>query len=176
MSSNDASSLTKPAGAPGTAVALFQSEAFASDKEQNMKLRIFSGVAIAFALAGWACSGGSNYSTSPSPTPTPGGGGGGSASTTISIVGNLGGGSFTPNPGDAANGTTIAWMNNDSLTHRIVMNDGSLDTGNLAPGQTSAALTMKSNGGNYHCTIHPSMVGSIKSSTGQPPPCQGLYC
>jgi hypothetical protein len=56
------------------------------------------------------------------------------------------------------------------------MNDGSLDTGDIAPGQTSAAVMMTNNGGNYHCTIHPAMIGSIKASSGAPPPCQGAYC
>jgi plastocyanin len=70
----------------------------------------------------------------------------------------------------------MAWKNTDSVTHHIVMNDGSKDTGDIPPGGTSAALTLATNGGNYHCTIHPGMVGSINSSTGAPPPCSGAYC
>jgi plastocyanin len=146
-------------------------------KEQNMKRRLLSGAAVAFALAAWAC-GGSAYSN-PSPvTPTPSGSGGpgGSAASTITIVANAAAQSFSPNPGDATQGTTVAWQNTDSVTHHIVMNDGSLDTGNIAPGQSSPVLTMSANGGNYHCMIHPSMVGSIKASSGAPPPCQGNYC
>jgi len=84
--------------------------------------------------------------------------------------------SFSPNPAAAGQGTTVAWRNDDAVVHRIVMNDGSLDTGNIGPGQTSAALTMRTDGGNYHCTIHPSMVGSIRAASGAPPPCTGLYC
>ena len=139
-----------------------------------MLSRLLAGTGVAVALAAWACGGTSSPST---PTPMPGGGGGGSASEVIRIVGSAGAQAFTPNPADAAAaGTTVAWVNNDSVTHHIVMNDGSLDTGNIAPGQTSPAMTMMTNGGNYHCTIHPSMVGSLKASTGVPPPCTGQYC
>jgi plastocyanin len=111
----------------------------------------------------------------PTPTttnPTPGV----SAASTISIMGQLGSQSFSPNPADAPQGTTVAWKNTDSITHHIVMTDGSLDTGEIGPGQTSKVLTMIGNGGNYFCSIHPTMVGSIRSSNGAPPPCTGLYC
>jgi plastocyanin len=140
-----------------------------------MRTRLLSGAALAVVLAAWAC-GGSSYSN-PSPvvpTPTPGGGGG--AGTTIAILGDRGANSFNPNPGTVSQGATVAWTNTDGTTHRIVMNDGSLDTGNIAPGQTSAALTMLTDGGNYHCSIHPTMVGSIRASSGNPPPCTGQYC
>jgi plastocyanin len=140
----------------------------------SMVSRLLTGAAVAVALAAWACGGTSSPSN---PTPTPGGGGGGAAAEVISIVGSAGSQAFTPNPAnDAPAGTTVAWTNNDSVTHRIVMNDGSLDTGNIAPGQTSAAMTMITNGGNYHCAIHPTMVGALKASTGAPPPCSGAYC
>jgi plastocyanin len=70
----------------------------------------------------------------------------------------------------------MAWMNTDSLTHHIVANDGSFDTGDIAPGQNSPAVMLNENGANYHCAIHPTMVGSINMSTGTPPPCMGAYC
>jgi len=140
-----------------------------------MKSHLLAGTAAAFALAAVAC-GSSGYggSTSPTPTPTPGQGGG--AGATIAILGDRSNQSFAPNPATAVQGTTVAFVNNDTVTHHIVMNDGSLDTGNIGPGQASAILTMATNGGNYHCTIHPGMVGSIRASDGQPPPCQGDYC
>lgn len=137
----------------------------------------FCGVALAataFVVQG--CGGGSGGYSSPT-TPAPvGGGGGGGAATTISIVGNRGAQSFAPNPANASQGSTIAWKNNDSVTHHIVFDDGSGDAGNIGPGSTSQAVTLGSNGARYHCTIHPSMVGSINSSTGTPPPCTGPYC
>jgi plastocyanin len=70
----------------------------------------------------------------------------------------------------------MAWTNNDSLTHHIVANDGSFDTGDIAPGQSSAAVMLNENGANYHCAIHPTMVGGINMASGAPPPCMGAYC
>jgi len=124
-------------------------------------------LAVASALAAWACGGSDNPA---SPTPT------GGAASTINIVASAGAQAFSPNPGNATMGSTVAWKNSDGVTHHIVMNDGSLDTGDILPGQTSRALAMSTNGGNYHCTIHPDMVGSIRASTGAPPPCTGVYC
>jgi len=137
-------------------------------KEKQMGTRLLAGVIVAVALAALAC----GSSAGPVGPTTPGG----AANQTIGIVGNAGAQSFTPNPGSGPQGNTVAWKNSDSITHHIVMNDGSLDTGDIAPGQTSPAMTMATNGGNYHCAIHPTMVGSLKASTGTPPPCQGVYC
>jgi plastocyanin len=70
----------------------------------------------------------------------------------------------------------VAWRNSDGVVHRIVANDGSFDTGDIAPGATGTAVRMATDGTNYHCAIHPGMIGSINASSGAPPPCQGLYC
>jgi plastocyanin len=54
----------------------------------------------------------------------------------------------------------VSWHNADNEVHRVVLNDGELDTGNIAPGAFSAAMSLAAPGP-YHCTIHPDMVGSI---------------
>jgi plastocyanin len=95
----------------------------------------------------------------------------------VSIVGDRGAQSFAPNPGVPGTTQTIVWRNNDSVTHRIVLNDSPVDTGDIAPGASSRAIALPASGAHYHCTIHPGMVGSIESSSGQPaPPCTGTYC
>ena len=48
----------------------------------------------------------------------------------------------------------------DTVTHHVVLNDGTLDTGNIAPGAFSGPMTLMAVG-RYHCSIHPSMVGSL---------------
>jgi len=129
--------------------------------------------AIVVALASWSCggSGSSSGPTAPAPAPpSP------PAVTTINIQANNGSKSFSPNPGTVVQGNMVVWQNSDSQIHHIVLNDGSLDTGDIAPGQSSAALRLAANGARYHCTIHPTMVGSINSSAGEPPPCSGDYC
>lgn len=70
----------------------------------------------------------------------------------------------------------VSWHNSDNTTHHIVFNDGSLDTGDIVSGASSAAVRLPTNGANYHCTIHPDMVGSINATTGAPPVCSGPYC
>ena len=129
--------------------------------------------ALAAALVAAACGGGYGGT----PTSPPPSGGGGTSGTTISIAGDRGSQSFTPNPGSLATDQMVNWRNADGVVHRIVLNDGSGDTGDIAPGATSAAVRISANGTNYHCTIHPGMVGSIKATGGEPPPpCTGQYC
>jgi len=81
----------------------------------------------------------------------------------IAIVTTGGANSFTPNPASEMAGSTVAWRNNDGTTHRIVANDGSFDTGNITPGATSQTVMASAAGVNYHCSIHPAMVGSISA-------------
>jgi plastocyanin len=119
-----------------------------------------------------ACGGSSNNYNSPtSPTPPPP-----TSGSQIAIVANRGNQSFSPNPANIAQGTMMTFKNNDGITHRIVANDGSFDTGNIASGATSGAVTLGTNGTNYHCSIHPTMIGAIDASGGSPPPCTGQYC
>jgi len=126
--------------------------------------------ALAVALALTACGGGSSGSSSgSSTTPT-------SNVSTISILGERGSQSFSPNPASAG-GQMVEWHNNNGDTHRIVANDGSFDTGDIAAGATSRMVQAPQDGLNYHCSIHPTtMFGAIGGGGGQaPPPCEE-YC
>lgn len=95
---------------------------------------------------------------------------------TISIVGERGNASFSPNPALAA-GRLVIFRNNDTVTHRVRLNDLTLDWGNIAPGASSQAIRMPAAGTNYHCQVHPLMIGAvaIDAETG-PPPCRDIYC
>jgi plastocyanin len=104
------------------------------------------------------------------PTPPP------ASSNTIQIVGSAGAQAFNPNPAAMGASRNFVWRNNDSTIHRIVANDGSFDTGNIAPGAASNAITLPATGARYHCSLHPTMVGAVNDSGGQTPPCTGLYC
>jgi plastocyanin len=128
-------------------------------------------IGVLAALAGVAaCGGGGSESpTTPSGSSTP------PPSTAITIVGDRGNLSFAPNPGSAPGGMA-SWRNTDNQVHRIRSNDGSFDTGDIAPGQTSAPRAAPAAGMNYHCPIHPGMIGAINADTGPPPPCTGIYC
>ena len=68
--------------------------------------------------------------------------------------------SFLPNPSSIPDGRTVVWHNVDTVTHRVVLNDRSGDTGNLDPGTFSSPMSLATIGG-YHCSIHPEMVGTL---------------
>lgn len=127
-----------------------------------------AGPVLALAvLAGTAGCGGGSSPSSPGPT--------GSNPTTINIVADRGNQSFSPNPAEAA-GQMVVFRNTDSVVHRVRLNDFSIDTGDIAPGATSAPVRMPAAGTNYHCMLHPSMVGAVRSAASGPPPCTGPYC
>src|SRR4051812_28923816 len=61
---------------------------------------------------------------------------------TIDIVGEKGAQSFSPNPATVPAGRAVVWHNVDSVVHRVVFNDGELDTGNIAPGRFSVPMPL----------------------------------
>src|SRR5262245_24521156 len=128
-----------------------------------MRRFVLAAVVVATLVDVYACGG----STTPSPTtPSPTGPSGQAAppagATTIDVIRENGAQSFSPNPATIPAGQMVVWHNVDTVTHRVVLMDGTLDTGNIAPGAFSAPMTLRSAGA-YHCSIHPSMVGTIVS-------------
>jgi plastocyanin len=83
---------------------------------------------------------------------------------TINIVRENGAQSFSPNPATLPAGQRVVWHNVDGATHRVVLNSGSLDTGDLAAGASSQPMSINTASGAYHCSLHPSMVGTIVQS------------
>lgn len=120
-----------------------------------------------------ACGGGGGGSpTAPSGSNNPPA----SNSVTVSVVSSTGNTAYQPNPVRAAAGDTITFRNNDAVLHRIVLDDGSADLGDIAPGASSRGFTVRSAAAvNFHCTIHPSMVGSINGTDAPEPPCIDSY-
>jgi plastocyanin len=96
---------------------------------------------------------------------------------TANIVGSSGNQAFSPNPIAAPVGYTVVFKNNDSTTHHIVLDDGSADLGDLAPGATTSGFTVKTSSQLlFHCKIHSSMVGSLNGQMApDPPPCSDPY-
>ena len=123
-----------------------------------MKRVLMSTVFVATTCAVYACGGSTSSSpTSPSGTATPPAG-----ATIIDVVRENGAQSFSPNPATVPPGQMVVWHNVDTVTHRVAFNDGTLDTGNIALGAFSAPMILRAVGA-YHCSIHPSMVGTIVS-------------
>lgn len=120
----------------------------------------------AAALVGVSACGG-DYNTPSEPSS--------SGPLTISIVGERGAQSFSPNPATAA-GRRVVFKNNDTVVHRVRLNDLSVDTGDIPPGGTSREVVMPAAGTNYHCFLHPTMTGAVGAPSAGPPPCTGQYC
>jgi plastocyanin len=80
---------------------------------------------------------------------------GGSASVAITDV------AFAPPELSIAAGTTVTWTNADGTPHTATAEDGSFDTGRIAPG-ASASQTFETAGSYpYICAFHPTMHGTI---------------
>ncbi len=69
---------------------------------------------------------------------------------------------FSPNPIRITVGSTVTWTNATAPTHTSTSDTGAWNTGNIAPGGTSSAVSFPTVGTfPYHCAIHPSMTGSV---------------
>ena len=87
----------------------------------------------------------------------------------INIVGSFGTNAFMPNPTMANMGDQLVFTNTDLVMHHIVLDDGT-DLGVVQPGQSSAPMPLTTPTASYHCTIHPTMVGSINGALPAAPP------
>ena len=79
----------------------------------------------------------------------------GSSAVTISNF------AFSPASLTVAVGTTVTWTNMDTTTHTVTSNTGAFDSGNFAPNATYSHTFTSAGTYAYHCTIHPSMLGTI---------------
>jgi len=140
-----------------------------------MQRRGVAALVFAGAIAAVSCGGGGGGGSSPtSPTPS---GGGSTAPITITIMGINGKQSFSPNPASIPAGSTVVFKNNDTVAHHVTLDDGSVQTADIPPGGTSAALPLGAVNKSYHCSLHPTMVGSLNSAeTPDPPACTFNYC
>jgi len=68
---------------------------------------------------------------------------------------------FSPATINVKAGTKVTWTNQDSTTHHVVSDTGAFDSGNLAQGQSYSFTFNKTGSYPYHCSIHPSMTGTI---------------
>ncbi len=93
-----------------------------------------------------------NYSPTPSPSPSPR-----PTANTVSIA-NM---AFSPSSLTVLKSTTVTWKNNDGVAHTATDDNGTWNTGTIQPG-ASASITFNTSGTfTYHCSVHPSMTGTI---------------
>jgi plastocyanin len=68
---------------------------------------------------------------------------------------------FNPSALTINKGANVTWQNDDSTTHTVTSDTGAFESGNMSPGNS---FTHQFNGTGtfpYHCSIHPSMIGTI---------------
>lgn len=131
----------------------------------SLRLVAISGVLLVAA----AC--GSNYSstapTSPAPTPvpasaTPPPSSGPSSSVSIPVnAAVLGTAAFAPDALTIDAGTTVTWTNTDSVAHTSTSDASGWDSGIVAPGGQFSRSFQTPGTFQYHCAIHPGMVGTV---------------
>lgn len=112
-----------------------------------------------------SCGGGTTATTAGSVTtagsgttvgaPTTSGGGSGGAAVTIK------GSAFDPATVTIKVGETVTWTNQDSPTHTVVGDNNEFKSGNLATGATFSFKFDTAGTYAYHCSIHPSMTGTV---------------
>jgi plastocyanin len=119
----------------------------------------FLSVGMTLATALMVCACGANNPTGPGSTPiapaeAP-------RLVTVDVAEINGPYSFFPSPVLVAPDQTVVWRNLDTVTHHVVLDAGSIDTGTLAPNTLSQPMTIGPGTWSYHCSIHPAMVGSV---------------
>ena len=122
---------------------------------QSALIKRVSVLTFTLGSLGFAAGCGSSSPSSPSSS-TP------ASDVTITIQGNRGNQSFTPEPSTMRVGQTVAWRNADSITHNATQDSNRFATSNLGAGATSSPIAMTTAGTfTYHCTIHPGMIGTL---------------
>lgn len=66
---------------------------------------------------------------------------------------------FSPQTVTIKSGTTVTWTNQDSVAHTVISD--SFASNNLNPGDTFQFTFNTPGTYNYHCSIHPSMTGTV---------------
>lgn len=127
-------------------------------------------------LAAGSCGGGG--SSSPMSATAPTRVTSGPADVVVTILGQDGSMSFSPNPVSVRVGQAIAWKNGDAIVHQVVQDSGGggdaggyggggsggagFDMGPTSAGAMSPSLSLTATGTlKYHCAIHPTMTGTI---------------
>jgi plastocyanin len=68
---------------------------------------------------------------------------------------------FNPQTVTIKVGETVTWTNQDSHNHTVVADDGAFQSNDLANGATFSFTFDKAGTYAYHCSIHPTMTGTV---------------
>ena len=124
--------------------------------------------ALAFAACG-ASGSGSGGSTPPEASAPAASDGGSTAACVVAsgagdVAGTIADNTFDPADVTATVGQVVAFTNQDSVPHTFTLDDGSCDTGQIANGAAGAIQFDAAGSYPFHCTVHPSMKGTVTVS------------
>lgn len=115
-------------------------------------------LSLIFVIGASGC--GSNYGTTTTPPATTS-----SPPTTPSASGSsniaIGGYAFNPSDITVNVGTTVTWTNNDPVGHQIVSDSAAFQSSVMNRGEKYSFTFENAGTYAYHCSIHPSMKGSV---------------
>ena len=98
-------------------------------------------------------------SAAPPSSATPSGGSGAGLSVAIKNF------AYDPATATLAAPGTVVWANSDSVPHTVTFDDSAMKSSvNLNNGDTFSATFDKAGTYAYHCTVHPSMKGTVTVS------------
>ncbi len=126
-------------------------------------------IAVVAVLALAACSSSGSTPTAAAPTVAPSAaataaassGGGSAAAATVDMK-NI---AYNPATVTAKVGQTVTWTNSDSFAHTVTFDDSSVKSSdNVAAAGTFSTTFDKAGSFTYHCTIHPTMKGTVTVS------------
>jgi plastocyanin len=109
---------------------------------------------LAFALFALGCGSSTTTTTTAAGvgTTTPA-----AAANAVTIAGSA----FSPASITVKVGDAVTWTNNDSVSHTVTADDNSFASSNLANGAAFSFTFTKAGSFPYHCSIHPSMTGTV---------------
>ena len=123
---------------------------------------------MAFAACGATDDGGSTPPDATAPTAAASDGGSTAACEVAAGAGDVAGtiadNAFDPADVTASAGQVVAFTNEDSVPHTFTLDDGTCDTGNIANGAAGAIRFDAAGTYPFHCTVHPSMKGTVTVS------------
>src|SRR5512140_3789797 len=132
----------------------YQSQSGEVNMQRKIVVMQLVAVMVFLVMLGGCKKGGSSYSTPTGPSNPPPA----SSSPTAVLIQSF---QFAPSPITVAKGSTITWTNKDAVAHTATADDGSWDTGNIAPGASKSLTFANSGTFAYHCTVHPMMKSSV---------------
>ena len=68
---------------------------------------------------------------------------------------------FDPDTVTITAGETVTWTNEESTNHTVTADEGQFESGDLGSGETFSLTFDEAGSYAYHCSVHPSMKGTV---------------